>query len=99
MTCIGFSGADILTFREVPITLLNILEIPVFFLHLDFAPLAASSEYLFDARLKPLSVRVGVVSIGLSPAEKLADWRKGVSIRGSGEVCDRCGGAGRRSEF
>ena len=58
-----------------------------------------SSEYLLgDPKL--VSDLVGVMaSGGRSPAEKLAEClRDGVNIRGSGEVCDRGGGTGRRRE-
>ena len=94
----GFSGADIFTFFDVPNTLLNILERVLFFLPRPFVPLD-SSEYLFDDTLNPLSERDGVSSRVRSPAEKLADCRSGVSIRGSGEVCESGGGGGRRREF
>ena len=74
-------------------------EIPLFFRHRVFAPVA-SSEYLFDLDDKPVSERGGVRSTSVrSPVEKLADCLSdGVNIRGSGEVYEG-GSGGRRGWF
>jgi hypothetical protein len=60
-----------------------------------------SSEYLFGLINWFSPTRGGCFSpIALSPAEKLADCRKGgLIVRGSGDVCDKGGGGGLRKEF
>lgn len=82
--------------RGEPSTLFTKLENPLFFRH---GAVLASSEYLLEA-VRLVSERGGVTSIDRSTVEKLADCLNGgLTILGSGEVCDRGGGAGRRREF
>ena len=96
MTCTGFSGADILTFRGEPRTLFTKVEKPPFFFH--GAKFLASSEYLLDEEL--VADRVGVSSLERSSTEKLADCLKvGLMIRVSGLVLDKGGAPGLRREF
>jgi hypothetical protein len=59
-----------------------------------------SSEYLFGEISWFSPMRGGCFSPILSPAEKLADCRSGgLCMRGSGDVCAKGGGGGRRREF
>lgn len=76
------------------------VEKPLFFLHgKEFFPPFASSEYLLGV-VKPVSDRGGLLSVERSPPMKPADCLDpALSILGSGDVCDKGGGPGRRKEF
>ena len=76
------------------------VENPLFFLHgKEFFPPFASSEYLLGVA-KPVSKLGGLMSVVQSPPTKPADClNPALNILGSGDVCDKSGGPGRRKEF
>lgn len=85
--------------------LLMRLEKPLFFLSREALESLVSSEYRLEllaaaAVVVFISGRGGVVSIGPSPVEKLADcFRVGVVMLALGVECAMMGGPGRRREF